>query len=100
MHKRQKVWREVGTMHLYSPWTVEEVVASLQDYVRNYGPSIFIEMRTDRYDNSHKYIAVLLEEDETDKEFADRIEREEAEQKRAEKYERQAYERLRAKYGN
>jgi len=94
---RKMVWHEKTELYL-SYNTIDEAIAMLEGIKASYGGSARIEKRQHRYDDG-EYLAVDVEEPETDAEMARRIAQEEAHEARMAERDRSEFERLKKKFG-
>jgi hypothetical protein len=98
MTERRKIEREVGTISPDYRDTVLSVIESLQKFVDKHGHNCWVETKEHCYQDGD-YLAVMIEDWETDEEMARRIQIEEHLHRQNEERERDEFERLRAKFG-
>ena len=95
--ERKLVWHEKTSID-FEYDTLDKAIANLQRYREDYGGDARIDERHHEYSDG-TYLAIMVNEPETDKEMASRIAREEHHAARQEEYERKEYERLQKKFG-
>lgn len=95
--ERQKIWRERDVIDINYD-TLDQAIKTLQGFRDEYGGDARIEKRDYPYED-REYLAVMVQEDETDREMRRRIQQEEQQEARQVERDRQEYERLRAKFG-
>lgn len=95
--ERQKVWREKCALGI-DYCSLDAAIKTLLDYRAQYGSFARIEKRHHPYGDD-EYLALMVQEDETDKEMKARIQKEEQHEAWKAERDRQEYERLLAKFG-
>jgi hypothetical protein len=95
---RKMVGREIGSVYLEG-YTVVEAISMLQDKLKTYGDTLYIDKVYGTYGDSD-YIAFFENVPETDDQLAARIRNEEASEENSRAWELKQYEALKAKYGD
>ena len=95
--ERKLVWHEKGSID-FEYNTLDESIDKLQHYRADYGGDARIEERHREYSDG-TYLAIMVNELETDKEMAHRIAREEKYAAQQEEFDRREFERLQNKFG-
>lgn len=95
--ERQKIWRERDVIDINHD-TLDQAIKTLQGFRDEYGGDARIERRDYAYED-RQYLAVMVQEDETDKEMQRRIQQEEERDSWMAERERKEFERLKAKFG-
>lgn len=96
--ERQKVWREKVTLDLNYD-TLDQAIKTLKGHRDEYGGDARIELRDYAYED-RQYLAVMVQEDETDREMLRRIQQEEQHEAWQAERDRKEFERLKAKFGS
>ncbi len=95
--ERKLVWHEKTSID-FEHDTLDEAIANLQRHREDYGGNARIEERHHEYSDG-TYLAIMVNEPETDQEMTYRITREEKYATIQEERDRQEFERLQKKFG-
>lgn len=94
---RKLVWHEKISID-FEYDSLDEAIAKLQSHRADYGGDARIEERHHEYSDG-TYLAIMVNEPETDREMTNRIAREEHHATIREERDRQEFERLQKKFG-
>ena len=95
--ERKLVWHEKTSIN-FEYDTLDKAIANLQRHREDYGGAARIEERHCKYEDG-TYLAIMVNEPETDKEMTYRIAREEKYAAQREEFDRREFERLQNKFG-
>ncbi len=95
-YNRIKRWNEKESIDIEYD-TLSAALVRIQDAISIYGEKAEIRRVNDRYDDTD-WLAIHVEEDETDDEMARRIAQEEIQENTRTAYERKQYEELKKKF--